>query len=185
MHRLSRHLVVYAPGAVFATVAGCALIARGISLRASVTASRVFTAAAFCVLAVHVLFNLEGEQIAFDAFHRIKSTYVRIREHLPGDVRTLVGDPGDLCFFDFWLNPLGVERVRVIPFANYARCDELPDGVILTRSNPGWEGMSAEVIRDTVHRLPCLSQPPPSWRLLYDGFPEKIFVVGQDRDAVR
>ena len=81
--------------------------------------------------------------------------------------------------FDFWLNPLGVERVRLVPFANYASCDELTSGVVFTWSNPGWEALAAPVIQETVRRLPCLTRPPPGWRLLYDGFPEKIFVVGR------
>jgi hypothetical protein len=184
MHRLSRHLVLYAPGAVFATVGACWLIAHAASAWRFAPARRVLAAAGLLILAVHLAFNWQGERIAYDAFHRIKGTYTRIREHLPTDVRTIIGDPGDLCFFDFWLNPLGVERVRVTAFANYSRCDELPNGVVLTRSNPGWEGMSAPVIQDTVRRLPCLVQPPPGWRLLYDGFPEKIFLVA-DRSAMR
>jgi hypothetical protein len=52
------------------------------------------------------------------------------------------------------------------------------DVVVLTWSNAGWEGLSAPVIQETVARLPCLLQPPPSWRLLHDGFPEKVFVLG-------
>jgi hypothetical protein len=90
----------------------------------------------------------------------------------------MVGDPGDLCFFDFWLNPLGNVRVNLTPFASYARCDQLVSGVVITKANAGWDGMAAPVIRETVQRLPCLVDPPPSWRLLYDGFPERVFEVG-------
>jgi hypothetical protein len=181
IHRLSRHLVVYAPGAVFAATGGCFLIAKAASAWPWAAARKALAAAGIVVLGAHLAFNWEGQLIAFEAFHGIKRTYVRIREHLPADVRTIVGDPGDLCFFDFWLNPLGTERVRVVPFANYSRCEELPDGVVLTWSNPGWMGLSAPVIQDTVRRLPCLVQTPPSWRLLYDGSPEKIFVIGPVR----
>ena len=91
--------------------------------------------------------------------------------------KTLIGDPGDLCFFDFWLNPLGVERVRLSPFVNYSRCDELAGAVVITRASPGWHGAQAPVIRETVERLPCLVAPPPSWRLLYDGYPEQVFAI--------
>jgi hypothetical protein len=178
MHRLSRHLVVYGPGAVFATVAACALIAAAAPRWQFTLARWRLAAVALGVLLLHLSLNGQAERVAFNAFHQVKTTYVRIRSHLPPDVRTIVGDPGDLCFFDFWLNPLGVERVQIMPFANYAHCDGLPNGVVLTRSNAGWEGLSAPVIQETVTRLPCLLQPPPSWRLLYDGFPEKVFVLG-------
>jgi Dolichyl-phosphate-mannose-protein mannosyltransferase len=179
IHRLSRHLVVYAPGAVFATVAACALIAVAEpSCRVTLARWR-FAALALGVLLLHLSLNWTAERVAFHSFHDIKATYVRIRDHLPTDVRTLIGDPGDLCFFDFWLNPLGVERIRIVPFANYQRCDEFTQGVLLTWSNPGWVGLSAPVIQDTVARLPCLRNPPANWRLLYDGFPEKVFVLGQ------
>ena len=84
MHRLSRHLVVYAPGAIFAMVAGCFLIARRRPRGAFANGSserwrwpRVGDAAG------PLYFNWRGEQIAYDAFHRIKGTYARIREHLP------------------------------------------------------------------------------------------------------
>jgi hypothetical protein len=177
MHRLSRHLVVYAPGAVFATVAGCFLIWSGASAVRSRTLRRVMAAAALMMLLVHLRFNWRGEQIAFEAFHRIKATYARIRDRLPGDVRTIVGDPGDLCFFDFWLNPLGSEPVKMVPFATLSGCDDLTDGVVLTRSNPGWQGLSAPIIQETVGRLPCLLNPPSSWRLLYDGYPERVFLI--------
>ena len=185
IHRLSRHLVVYAPGAVFVTVAGCALIARAVFQWRSAPARRTVAVAGLLILALHLTLNWESEQVAYSAFHQVKATYVRIREHLPPGVQTIVADPGDLCFLDFWLNPMGVERVRVRAFANYSRCDELPDGVVLTRSNPGWHELSAPVIQETVRRLPCLLQPPSGWWLLYDGYPEKIFVVGPARDAVR
>jgi hypothetical protein len=92
-------------------------------------------------------------------------------------VRKLVGDPGDLCFFDFWLNPLGAEPVQMVVFDKYTSCEQLTDGVVLTRSNPGWEGFSAPVIRETIGRLPCLVNPPDNWRLLYEGHPEKVFLI--------
>ena len=177
IHRLSRHLVVYAPGAVFVAVAACAIVADSVARWRFPFARRAVAASAAGLLIVHLAFNWEAERIASASFHRIKSTYVRIRERLPANVQTIVGDPGDLCFFDFWLNPIGAERVRMAAFANYTRCDQLPGGVVLTRSNPGWEGLSAPVIQDTVRRLPCLLDPPAGWRLLYEGFPEKIFIV--------
>jgi hypothetical protein len=183
MHRLSRHLVVYAPGAVFAIVAACAVLARVVSGWRLAPARRAVAAAGLLLLVLHLAFNWDGERVAYRAYHRIKGTYVRIRERLPVDVRTIVADPGDLGVFDFWLNPLGAERVRLAPFANYARCDELTSGIVFTWSNPGWEALAAPVIQETVKRLPCLTHPPPDWRLLYEGFPEKIFVVG--RPAMR
>jgi hypothetical protein len=175
MHRLSRHLVVYAPGAVFAAVAGGVLLWRAVP--GSRIARRALVAAGLVVLALHLAFNWQAERIAYDAFHRIKATYARIRDRLPAGVGTIVGDPGDLCFFDFWLNPMGEALVRVMPFANYARCDDLPESVVLTWCNPGWEGLAAPVIRETVNRLPCLTDPPARWRLLYGGFREKIYLV--------
>jgi hypothetical protein len=54
---------------------------------------------------------------------------------------------------------------------------------VLTFSNPGWEGLSAPIIRDTVERLPCLLRPPPRWRLLYDGHPEKVYLIAGKIDA--
>ena len=71
----------------------------------------------------------------------------------------------------------------MVAFANYSRCEELQGGVVLTRSSPGWETIGAPIIRETVKRLPCLLQPPASWRLLYDGYPEKVYVIGSGRDA--
>ena len=67
--------------------------------------------------------------MAFEAFHRVKDTYVRILERLPEGTQTIVADPGDLCFLDFWMNPLGSEPVRMVPFAAYQRCDQMPEGV--------------------------------------------------------
>jgi hypothetical protein len=114
--------------------------------------------------------------MAFEAFHRVKDTYVRILERLPEGTRTVVADPGDLCFLDFWMNPLGSEPVRMVPFAAYQRCDQMPRSVVLTHSNPGWQGQ-APIIVETVRRLPCLADPPATWRLLYQGYPERVFQV--------
>jgi hypothetical protein len=177
IHRLSRHLVVYAPGAIFLAVVSVAVVARSLDGR-PVAWRRAAGLAAVAALVMHFYFNWQGISAASLAFHRTKATYVRIREHLPTGTRTMVGDPGDLCFFDFWLNPLGNVRVNLTPFASYARCDQLVSGVVITKANAGWDGMAAPVIRETVQRLPCLVDPPPSWRLLYDGFPERVFEVG-------
>jgi 4-amino-4-deoxy-L-arabinose transferase-like glycosyltransferase len=181
MHRLSRHLVVYAPGAMFALVAGTsALAAMAPAPRTAAVRSLAYAVAVIAMLG-YLQWNWQGERIAFDAFHGIKETYVRIRERLPPGVRTIVADPGDLCFFDFWLNPLGSERVRMMAFAGYERCDQIDGGVVLTQSNRGWTD-HAPVIVETVRRLPCLTQPPPTWRVLYSGYPEKVFVItGDDR----
>ena len=80
-------------------------------------------------------------------------------------------------FFDFWLNPLGAGRVRLVALANYASCEDLRAAVVLTYSNPGWQGLSAPVIQETVKRLPCLLTPPPAWRLIYGGYPEKVYMI--------
>jgi hypothetical protein len=182
IHRLSRHLVVYAPGAIFAAVAGCFCL-HSASKRWPAGGRGILFAGGTAVLAVHLYFNWTGEQTVYGDYQRIKGTYTRIREKLPQDVRALVADPGDLCFFDFWLNPLGDERVRMTAFANYSRCDEIGHGVVLTQSNPGWEGLSATVIQETVKRLPCLVDPPAGWRLLYEGYPEKVYAIETGREA--
>jgi hypothetical protein len=174
VHRLSRHFVVYAPGAIFAAVAGCGLLAR--SVRGGARTAVMVAGAAMLML--HLTVNLRGEQIAYGAFHRIKDTYVRIHQHLPGNVTEIAADPGDLCFLDFWMNPLGSERTRMVPFAAYASCADIHDAVVITRSNPGWEGLNAPVIQETVGRLPCLVDVPARWQLLYDGYPEKVFQAG-------
>ena len=183
MHRLSRHLVVYGPGAMFAIVTGCAVVAEALRGPAATWARGPVVAFGVTLLLVHSYFNVRAERVAYDTFHVIKDTYIRIREHLPDDTRTIVGDPGDLCFLDFWMNPLGSERVRVVPYSNYPSCDRIREGVVLTESNPGWQG-NAQVIVDTVARLPCLINPPATWRQIYQGFPEKVYLVGQkERDA--
>jgi hypothetical protein len=178
IHRLSRHLVVYAPGAMLALVAGCALVWHATSRRTSRVALAVIGA---IVLVVHVGFNLRAERIAYAGYHRIKDTYTRIRDHLPEDTHTIIADPGDLGFFDFWLNPLGTTRVQLHAFAQYPRCDSLVSGVVLTFSNPGWQGLSAPAIQETVARLPCLLQPPAEWQLLYEGDPERVYVIERNR----
>jgi hypothetical protein len=175
MHRLSRQLVVYAPGAIFAVVAGCCVLWNAVP--DAVHLRRGVIALGGIVLAVHLAFNWKGERIAFDAYHRIKETYARIRDHLPSAPATIVGDPGDLTFFDFWLNPLGGARVRTLPFSAYPSCRELRHVVVLTRSNPGWFGVQAAAIEQSVRRLPCLVRPPSDWRLLYAGYPEQVFVI--------
>jgi hypothetical protein len=177
MHRLSRHFVVYAPGAIFATVAGWCLIAEASSAWRLASSRRALMAAAGAILLLHVYFNWQGERIAYAGYHRIKDTYARIRQRLPAGAHTMIADPGDLCFFDFWLNPLGTERVRMIAFSAYSRCEELPGGVVLTQSNPGWVQLNATIIQETVGRLPCLIQPPADWRLVYDGAPEKVYEI--------
>lgn len=183
MHRLSRHLVVYAPGAIFAVVAGCALLVHAIRAAAVSRVHGPVMAAGVVLLVAHTYFNWRAEQIAYGNFHRIKNTYIRIRERLPDDVRTISADPGDLSFFDFWMNPLGSAPVRMVPFSEYQNCDQIRDGVVLTQSNPGWEE-DAPIIRDTVARLPCLIDPPATWKLVYGGYSEKVFqVTGKGRDA--
>jgi hypothetical protein len=179
IHRLSRHLVVYAPGAIFLVTVSVAIVTRSLQSR-SVTWRRAAALAATAALVAHFYFNWQGIRAASLAFHATKAPYVRIREHLPAGTRTMIGDPGDLCFFDFWLNPLGDVRVQLTPFANYSSCDQLESGVVITKASPGWDGMAAAAIRETVQRLPCLLHPPPSWRLLYDGFPERVFVLGEN-----
>jgi hypothetical protein len=176
MHRLSRHLIVYAPGAMFAIAAGTCALAEAVRDTRRIRLTVAAWALALAALAGHLAYNWQGARLAFDAFHTIKETYVRIRLRLPADVGTISGDPGDLCFFDFWMNPLGSERVRMVAFAAYDRCDQIGTGVVLTQSNRGWQD-NAPVIAETVRRLPCLTEPPPAWRLLYDGFPEKVFVI--------
>jgi len=177
MHRLSRHLVVDAPGAIFATIAGAYLIwdavadARFRSLRAPIAV------VGCAVLAVHSYVNWKGERISYEAYQGIKSTYVRIRSHLPDGVRAIIADPGDLCYFDFWLNPVGIERVKMLPFAAFHACSELREGVVLTESNRGWEPPGAPIIQETVERLPCLVSPPANWRLAYRGSPERMYVI--------
>jgi len=183
MHRLSRHLVVYAPGAMFAVVAGSFLAGEAIRTASSARVRRVASSMGILALAVHSWFNWKGEQIAFGGFHRIKDTYVRIREHIPEGTGTVVADPGDLCFLDFWMNPIGSERVRMVPFAVYETCEQIQEGIILTHSNPGWQG-GAPIILETLTRLPCLAQPPVTWRLVYQGHPERIYqVAARDTDA--
>jgi dolichyl-phosphate-mannose-protein mannosyltransferase len=183
MHRLSRHLVVYAPGAIFAIAAGASLTARAIDAWDSPPISAIAWSAALVLMVVHLAVNREAEHIAFTAFHDIKGTYARIRQRLPPGTRTITADPGDLCFFDFWLNPLGAEAVRMVPFAAVRSCADIDGGVVLTQSNPGWAG-AAPVIVETVRRLPCLVAPPSTWHLLYQGYPERVFVIsGDDRHA--
>jgi hypothetical protein len=185
MHRLSRHLVVYAPGAIFATVAGCFMVYEATSAWRDANVRRVLAATAFLMLMTHFYFNWKGEQVAYGAYQGIKGTYARIREHLPPGVHAIVADPGDLCFFDFWLNRLGAEQVKMVAFANYAGCEDFKSGVVLTQSNAGWEGARAPIIQETVDRLPCLLHPPASWQLVYDGYPEKIYLIGGDRESRR
>jgi 4-amino-4-deoxy-L-arabinose transferase-like glycosyltransferase len=185
IHRLSRHLVVYAPGAIIATVAGCFLIKEAISAWRFAIGRRMLMATGLALLLMHLSVNWRGEEVVYGAYHHIKDTYARIRDRLPRGVRQIVADPGDLCFFDFWLNRLGAEQVNLVPFANYSRCEDLTSGVVLTQSNPGWEGTGAPVIQETVARLPCLLHPPVDWRLVYDGYPEKIYLIGGERQPRR
>jgi hypothetical protein len=184
IHRLSRHLVVYAPGAILAIVAGCFLIREVLRTVPAAGVRRVAASIAAATLAVHTWFNWKGERVAFEAFHRVKDTYVRILERLPVGTQTVVADPGDLCFLDFWLNPLGAERVRMVPFAAYQRCNEMPAGVVLTHSNPGWHDQ-APIIVETVKRLPCLADPPATWRVLYQGYPERVFQIAAGDASAR
>jgi hypothetical protein len=177
IHRLSRHLVVYAPGAIVATVAGCLLVSSAAAAWRLASIRRAVLAAGVAGLLVHLFFSWTGEVIAHSAYHRIKDTYARIRDRLPADARTIIADPGDLCFLDFWMNPLGAERVKIMAFANYSRCDQMTTGVVLTHSNPGWDGLSAPVIQETVLRLPCLIYPPATWRLIYQGSPERVYQI--------
>jgi 4-amino-4-deoxy-L-arabinose transferase-like glycosyltransferase len=174
IHRLSRHLVVYAPGAMLAIVAGCALVWGALRTQ---NARRLACVAAVPLLLLHLSLNVRAERVAYDGYHRIKDVYARIRDHLPVQTQTIIADPGDLGFFDFWLNPLGESRVQLDAFAKYTDCGELRRGVVLTESNPGWENLGAVAIQETVARLPCLIAPPPEWRLLYGGHREKVYVL--------
>jgi hypothetical protein len=185
IHRLSRHLVVYAPGAMFAVCAGGAAMWRGVAASRSAPARYTAVLAGFAALVLHLSFNWQGERIAYAGYHRIKDTYARIRSHLPPGTRVIVGDPGDLCFFDFWLNPLGREAVTMAAFARFADCGELPAGVLLTRANPGWDPPGAPIIQETVARLPCLADPPASWQPVYRGYPEQVYLMAGGDDAQR
>ena len=176
VHRLSRHIVVYAPGAIVALVCGWAFCNEFVTALPGRSA-RSLRVVAVGLLAVYTLFSWRAEIVAYNAFHQIKGTYLRIRDHLPAGAGPLVADPGDLAFFDFWLNPLGRTHVRIVPFAAVSACDDIVHGsVVLTRSNPGWLD-GAPTIRQSVARLPCLVQPPLHWRLVYDGYPERVFHV--------
>lgn len=174
MHRLSRQLVVYAPGAILSVVAAYALAAG--ALPAGSVSRRGAAAAGLAAAIVILGFNWAGARVAYRNYHTIKDTYVRIRTHLPSDTSTIVADPGDLCFFDFWMNPLGSTRVRTLAFEAVNRCDEIPPGIVLTHSNPGWAD-DAPSIRAAVRRLRCLEDPPNNWELLYRGYPERVFRV--------
>ena len=107
MHRLSRHLVVYAPGAIFATVAGCFLIKEAIVGLASRERPKHRGGDGARDSPDASLFQLEGRRGRLRCVPPHQGHLRRIREHLPRGVHTIVADPGDLCFFDFWLNPLG------------------------------------------------------------------------------
>ena len=174
IHRLSRHLVVYAPGAIVALVASSAILWHTAGTTVARTALGM---AAVAVFLLHLQLNITAESIAYAGYHRIRDVYTRIRDHLPSDTRVIIADPGDLGFFDFWLNPLVAPRVQLHAFAKYPSCDVMTEGVVLTYSNPGWEQLGAQAIQEAVARLPCLVQPPAEWRLLYDGHPERVFVV--------
>ena len=66
------------------------------------------------------------------------------------------------------------------PFAEFERCSQMVEGVVLTHSNRGGVD-GAPVIRETVSRLPCLVDPPSAWRLLYRGYPERVFQIDPER----
>jgi hypothetical protein len=176
IHRLSRHLVVYGPAAIFAVVTGCAMVYELMEHVAVRWVRQSLVACGVAILFLNTCLNVRAEGVAYRNFHQIKNTYARIRSRLPGDVRAIIADPGDLCFFDFWMNPLGSERVRMVPFSAVRTCDQIDDGIVLTQSNPGWAG-NAQVIQDTVSRLPCLIDPPATWHQIYDGYPERVFQV--------
>ena len=177
IHRLPRQLVVYAPGAIVAIVAGCFLAGQVVSRWHSQAARRLVRVAAVAVAALHLSINWQGERIAYGSYHEIKNTYVRIRDHLPAGTTAIVADPGDLAFFDFWLNPPGVEQITLGRFQNVSGCAEIENAVVLTHANPGWR-FGAQAIQSAVAKLPCLVRPPAHWRLLYDGYPEKAYQVG-------
>jgi len=166
-----------------ATVAGCFMVNEATSTWRDANVRRVLAGTAFLMLLTHFYFNWKGERVAYGAYHGIKGTYARIRDHLPRGVQAIAADPGDLAFLDFWLNPLGAEPVKMVAFANYSRCEDFKSGVVLTQSNAGWEGTRAPIIQETVNRLPCLLHPPASWQLVYDGYPEKVYLIGGDRES--
>ena len=60
MHRLSRHLVVYAPGAIFATVAGCFFIGRATRTWRSPSRAAALMAVGSAILADSSVLQLEG-----------------------------------------------------------------------------------------------------------------------------
>jgi hypothetical protein len=176
MHRLSRHFVAYAPGAILVTVVGfCILVEHSKAMR------RRWHAVVMGVLSLTGAISLSSGWIAtstaFAAFQHQKAVHVRIRERLPRETDHIIGDPGDLGILDFWLNPLGSTRVTLTPLDAYARCGDMSHGVVLTFSNPGWVNLGAPVVREATRRLPCLLTPPPAWRLLYGGAPERIYVI--------
>ena len=176
IHRLSRHFVAYAPGAICVTVVGL-----GILIEHSKTLRHGWRAIAIVVLPLTGAINLYSGWIAtntaFAVFQQQKAIHIRIREHLPKEIDHIIGDSGDLGILEFWLNPLGSRRVALTPFAAYRRCEEISHGVVLTFSNPGWANLGSPVVREAARRLPCLLVPPPTWRLLYGGVPEKIYVI--------
>ena len=156
----------------FPTVAGCFLIKEAMSAWRFANGRRIVMATGLAMLLVHLHFNWRGEQIVYGAYHRIKGTYAesgiicrRRAEDRGGSRRSVL--------LRFLAESTRSESVQIVPFANYSRCDELKPGVVLTHSNPGWEGSGAPVIQETVARLPCLVHPPADWRLVYDGYPER------------
>jgi hypothetical protein len=103
----------YAPGAVFATVAGCYLVNAADAQGAAGDPPAVL--AVGCALRCSPDVQLAGERIAHGAHQRVKDTYGRIRQHLPS-VRTITADPGDLAHLRFLAQPARASPRHGVPF---------------------------------------------------------------------
>ena len=186
IHRLPRQLVLYAPAAITMVAWVAALMTR------HRPAHRLAAAAAAVCLAIGLLVHAsgvnQGLRLQSAIVAQTTSIYDRLVDNLQGYRGRIYIDSAEVGLLDYFLNPLGSEAVVQINdiFASPS-CAAFEGAVVVTHSNPGWSFSPPPVLLDSARRrLPCLVQPPPSWKPLSPPWlPERIYGVAPAPDPAQ
>jgi hypothetical protein len=180
MHRLSRQLILYGPGAVMVVAWVAAHVAKHGGRPPMKAAAAVVLVAG---LVVHAGGVLEGLGLQSAIISRTTTIHDRLVANLIGYRGRVFIDSAEVGLIDYFLNPLGAEPVvHVQDVFSATSCGAFEGAIVVTHSNPGWSFQPPPILLgDAQRRLPCLAHPPPTWTPLHAAawLPERIYSVTQ------
>jgi hypothetical protein len=184
MHRLSRQLILYGPGAVMVVAWVAAHVAKHNARPLMKAGPAVVLVAG---LAVHAGGVLEGLRLQSAIIGRTTTIHDRLVANLTGYRGRVFIDSAEVGLVDYFLNPLGAEPVvHVQDLFSAPSCGEFEGALVVTHSNPGWSFQPPPaLLGEAQRRLPCLAHPPSTWKPLHAApwLPERIYSVTQGSPA--